>query len=159
MGMTSVRSVTLVCFVTLLLPVFHFTSFMAGAPYAFVTLVSSDAYLPGALALAAALKDVHSLPPVPPEVHFQTVCLTTPEIVDVSTIKHLRKAFDLVVGVEVIDQDDEKGLKLLGQCLSRILIVSLERGHNLPFRVVHWSGGLLPPLNSLPTRFRGVQSD
>jgi hypothetical protein len=87
-------------------------------PYAFVTLVSSDSYLPGALTLAAALKDIHPSPPVPPEVDFQTVCLVTPEIVDVSTIKHLRKAFNLVIGVEVIDQNDEKGLKLLGQFLS-----------------------------------------
>lgn len=121
------------CFVTLLLPL---PSFMA-VPYAFVTLVSSDAYLPGALALAASLKDIHPSPPVPPEVYFQTVCLVTPEIVDVSTIKHLRRAFDLVIGVEVIDQDDEKGLKLLGQCLSRIPAspyhVTPTRPSTLPF--------------------------
>ena len=53
-------------------------------PYAFVTLVTSDFYLPGALALAAALKDLHPSPPSPPEVDFQTVCLVTPETVDVS---------------------------------------------------------------------------
>ena len=96
-------------------------------PYAFVTLVSSDSYLPGALTLAAALKDLHPSPPVPPEVDFQTVCLVTPEIVDVSTIKHLRRAFNLVIGVEVIDQNDENGLKLLGKFLS-----------------VHWSSLSLP---------------
>ncbi len=38
------------------------------APYAFVTLITSDSYLPGALALAAALKDLHPSPPTPPEV-------------------------------------------------------------------------------------------
>lgn len=84
-------------------------------PYAFVTLLSSDSYLPGALALVAALKDIHSTPPVPPEVDFQTVCLVTPETVDVSSIKLLRKSFDLVVGVEVIEQEDVKGLQLLGK--------------------------------------------
>lgn len=84
-------------------------------PYAFVTLVSSDSYLPGALALVAALKEVHSNPPVSPEVNFQTACLVTPETVDVSTIKLLRKSFDLVVGVEVIEQQDLKGLQLLGK--------------------------------------------
>lgn len=84
-------------------------------PYAFVTLLTSDAYLPGALALAGALKDVHSVPPVSPEVEYQTVCLVTPETVDVSTIKLLCRTFDVVVGVEIIEQEDDKGLKLLGE--------------------------------------------
>ncbi|KAF9814195.1 hypothetical protein IEO21_05264 [Rhodonia placenta] len=85
------------------------------APYAFVSLVTSDHYLPGALALAAALKDLHPTPPTPPEVDFQTLCIVTPEAVDVSTIKLLRRAFDVVVGVELIEQEDEKGLQLLGR--------------------------------------------
>lgn len=85
-------------------------------PYAFVTLVTSDFYLPGALALAAALKDVHPSPPTPPEVEFETVCLVTPETVDVSSIKLLRRAFNLVIGVEIIEQEDDKKLRLLGEC-------------------------------------------
>ncbi len=88
-------------------------------PYAFVTLLTSDYYLPGALALAAALRDIHPSPPQPPQVDFQTVCLVTPETVDVSTIKLLRRAFNLVVGVETIIQDDNKGLQLLGTFISR----------------------------------------
>jgi hypothetical protein len=40
----------------------------------------------------------------------------TPETVDVTTIKLLRRAFDVVIGVELIGQEDEKGLKLLGEC-------------------------------------------
>lgn len=88
---------------------------MAAPNYGFVTLVSSDSYLPGALALAGALKDVHPSPVVPPEVDFQTVCLVTPETVDVSTIKLLRRAFDTVIGVEVIGPEDLKGLTLLGE--------------------------------------------
>lgn len=87
--------------------------------YAFVTLLTSDHYLPGALTLAAALRDVHPSPAVSPELEFQTVCLVTPETVDVSTIKLLRKAFDIVIGVELIAQDDEEGLKLLGVYLFR----------------------------------------
>ncbi|KAG6869820.1 hypothetical protein C0993_005930, partial [Termitomyces sp. T159_Od127] len=83
------------------------------APYAFVTLISSNSYLPGALALAAALKDVHLSPAVAPEVDFQTVCLVTPETVDVSTIKRLRDVFDVVIGVEAILGQDEAGLALL----------------------------------------------
>lgn len=93
------------------------------APYAFVTLVTSDHYLPGALAVAAALKDLHPVPPVSPEVAFQTCCLVTPESVDVSSIKLLRRAFDVVIGVEILEQEDKKGLELLGEssepcCLS-----------------------------------------
>lgn len=87
---------------------------MAGT-YAFVTLVSSDAYLPGALAQVAALRDVHPTTPSPPEVPFQTVCLVTPETLDVTTIKFLRRAFDLVVGVEVLEQENNSNLKLLGE--------------------------------------------
>ncbi len=88
---------------------------MADAPYAFVTLVTSDHYLPGALAVAAALRDLHPSPPTPPEVPFQTLCLVTPESVDVSSIKLLRRAFDIVIGVEIIAQEDDKGLQLLGE--------------------------------------------
>jgi glycogenin len=87
------------------------------SPYAFVTLLTSDSYLPGALALAAALKDVHPSPPVYPEVDFQTVCLVTPEYVDVSTIKLLRRAFNVVIGVEIIASDDDEALKRLGKSL------------------------------------------
>ena len=85
------------------------------ASYAFVSLLTSDSYLPGALTLAAALKDIHPSPPAPPEVDFQTVCLVTPESVDITSIKLLRKAFDLVVGVEIIEENNERGLKLLGE--------------------------------------------
>lgn len=85
------------------------------APYAFVSLVTSDSYLPGALALVAALKDLHPSPPTSPEVDFQTVCLVTPETVDVSSIKLLRRAFNIVIGVEIIEQEDERNLRLLGE--------------------------------------------
>jgi hypothetical protein len=89
--------------------------------------LTSDAYLPGALALAGALKDIHTTPAVPPEVDFQTVCLVTPESVDVATIKQLRRAYNVVVGVEIIAQEDDKGLKLLGMFLLPALIIRLFR--------------------------------
>lgn len=84
------------------------------SPFAFITLVSSDSYLPGALAQVAALRDLHSKPATPPEVDFATVCIVTPESLDVATIKCLRKEFDLVVGVEILEQENQKGLQLLG---------------------------------------------
>jgi glycogenin glucosyltransferase len=94
-------------------------------PYAFVTLLTSDYYLPGALTLAAALRDVHPSPALPPEVDFQTVCLVTPETVDIASIKLLRKAFDVVVGVEIIEEGNERGLQLLGMSSSTWLIYLL----------------------------------
>ncbi|KAG8824782.1 glycogenin glucosyltransferase [Serendipita sp. 401] len=84
-------------------------------PFAFVTLLSSDSYLPGALVLAASLKDLHPTPATAPEVDFQTVCLVTPENVSVTSIKALRKAFDVVVGVEILEANSPSGLKLLGR--------------------------------------------
>lgn len=90
---------------------------MASSPsYAFVTLLTSDSYLPGALALVAALHEVHRDAPSPPELPFSTVCLVTPETVDVSSLKALRLVFDLVVGVEIISQIGiGNGLELLGR--------------------------------------------
>lgn len=92
-------------------------------PYAFVTLVTSDSYLPGALALVAALSELHPSPATAPELDFQTVCLVTPETVDVSSIKLLRRAYNVVVGVEIIEQEDEKNLRLLGKSPVFSLIV------------------------------------
>ena len=85
------------------------------SPFAFVTLLSSDSYLPGALVLAACLKDLHPSPAVSPEVDFKTVCLVTPETVDVASIKALRKVFDVVIGVEILETENATGLKLLGK--------------------------------------------
>jgi len=85
----------------------------AMAGHAFVCLVSSDGYLPGALTQAAALRDLHPIPPP-----FQILCLVTPETVSVATIRALRSAFDLVIGVEVLEQHNNDNLLLLGQtCL------------------------------------------
>ncbi|KAI0669731.1 hypothetical protein C8Q78DRAFT_975887 [Trametes maxima] len=85
------------------------------APYAFTTLVTSVYYLPGALAVAAALKELHASQSGASRVSFQTVCLVTPETVDVSSVKLLRRAFDVVIGVEIIEQEDTRGLQLLGR--------------------------------------------
>lgn len=82
--------------------------------FAFATLVTSDAYAKGAQVVVAALRELHPHPPTPPEVAFETVCIVTPETVSVDTIKALRKAFDLVIGVEVIDEHQTAGLALLG---------------------------------------------
>lgn len=83
--------------------------------FAFATLVASDSYAKGAQVVAAALRELHPSPPTPPEVEFETVCIVTPETVDVGTIKALRKAFDVVIGVEVIDEHQVAGLALLGE--------------------------------------------
>ena len=94
------------------------------APFAFVTLVTSDYYLPGALVVGTALRDVHPSPPIFPDEldpsEFHTVCLVTPETVDVSTVKLLRRVFDVVIGVEVIEAETEEGLRLLGRVFHRV---------------------------------------
>ncbi|KAJ7170067.1 glycosyltransferase family 8 protein [Mycena filopes] len=117
------------------------------ASFAFVTLLTSDAYLPGALALAGALKDVHPAPAVAPEVDFQTVCLVTPESVDVAAIKHLRRAFDVVVGVEIIAQEDDKGLKLLGRLDLNTVLTKLH-----VFRLTQYSKIIFLDADVLPIR-------
>ncbi|KAM6498534.1 glycosyltransferase family 8 protein [Amanita muscaria] len=130
--------------------------------YAFVTLLTSDAYLPGALALVAALTDTHSSLDNRSRIPFQTVCLVTPETVDVSSIKLLRKAFNVVVGVEVIQQLDTKGLKLLGrpdlyQVLTKLHIFRLTQYS----KIIFLDADVLPirPLShlfTLPHEFSAV---
>ncbi|KAI9460544.1 hypothetical protein BJY52DRAFT_1118085, partial [Lactarius psammicola] len=117
------------------------------SPYAFVTLLTSDFYLPGALTLAAALRDVHPSPAPPPEVDFQTVCLVTPETVDVTSIKLLRKAFDVVVGVEVIEEDNERGLQLLGRPDLTTVLTKLH-----VFRLTQYSKIIFLDADILPIR-------
>ena len=99
--------------------------------FAFATLVTSDDYGKGALVVGAALRELHPSPPTPPEVAFQTVCIVTPETVGVSTIKELRNTFDVVVGVEVIDEHFADGLALLGASNELVcsLIASVPHTH------------------------------
>ena len=91
---------------------------MDSPPYAFVTLVTTDHYLLGAIVLAAALRDLHPSPPKSPQeldpCKFHIVCLVTPATVNVQTLKLLRRTFDVVIGVETIQEDTEEALKLLG---------------------------------------------
>ena len=82
---------------------------------AFVTLLTSDSYLPGALVALNSLLDVEGSHPARP---FETVCLVTPASVGHSTIKALEKTFDRVVGVEEITTESWKELDLLGTCTS-----------------------------------------
>lgn len=83
-------------------------------PNAFITLLTTPSYLPGALVLLHALTELHPSPR-----DFQIVCLVTPETVDAKTIKTLREAgYDLVIGVEPIGSGvgGGEGLRLMGEC-------------------------------------------
>ena len=83
---------------------------------AFITLLTTPSYLPGALVLLHSILDLH-----PPPRHFKTVCLVTPETVDARSIGELRKAgWDLVIGVEGIGSgvSGENGLNLMGEYCS-----------------------------------------
>lgn len=80
---------------------------------AFVTLLTTSSYLPGALVLLHAL---HALHPAPRD--FQIIALVTPETVDAKTIGELRKAgYDLVIGVEPIGsgKPGQESLDLMGE--------------------------------------------
>lgn len=80
--------------------------------YAFATLLTSDSYLPGALTLVAAIRDVHVHEPNP---QFKTVCIITPGTISAATRRAVMNAFDIVVGVDVIQEGSSKrGLELLG---------------------------------------------
>jgi hypothetical protein len=80
--------------------------------------------------------------------------LVTPETVDVSSIKLLRGAFDVVIGVEVIDDEDRKRLELLGEYCCSISEVK-EMGEAV-WRTTEWipwpPTGTLPPFTTLPMR-------
>lgn len=82
-------------------------------PFAFVTLVTSDHYLPGALVVSHSLREVEGPTPTNP---YDTVCVVTPATVSVETIRALRRVFDLVVGVEEIRTRSWEELALLGEC-------------------------------------------
>lgn len=103
-----------------------------GSPprYAFVTLLTSDAYLPGALVLASSLRKAHAVAGNPPGTlspadlaslgpaglsrkatsspaserpegaAVDLVCFVTPATVSISSIRTLLRHFDKVVGVE-----------------------------------------------------------
>ncbi|KAG9007282.1 glycogenin glucosyltransferase [Tulasnella sp. JGI-2019a] len=134
---------------------------MASSPaYAFVTLLTSDSYLPGALALVAALHDVHAStqPPTP----FKTVCLITPEILAVGTQATIRKAFDIVIGVDIIRENTAAGLNLLGRPDLALVLTKLHAFRLSQFdKVIFLDADILPVrplahLFALPYAFSAV---
>ncbi|KAG8987716.1 glycogenin glucosyltransferase, partial [Tulasnella sp. 427] len=136
---------------------------MASSPsYAFVTLLTSDSYLPGALTLVAALRDVHADAPNPPHPPFQTVCIITPETIGVETRRAVLKAFDIVVGVDVIREDTKKGLALLGRPDLNLVLTKLHVFRLTQFeKIIFLDADVLPirPLSqlfSLPHEFSAV---
>lgn len=78
---------------------------MASPPrYAFVTLLTSDHYLSGALVLAQSIRLAHGKQSAGASRPFDIVALTTPDTLSVQTTKALRRSgvFDWLVGVEQI---------------------------------------------------------
>jgi glycogenin glucosyltransferase len=82
---------------------------------AFVTLLTSDSYLPGALAALSSLLDAEGKTQAG---LFQTVCLVTPTTVSAESIRTLRRAFDMTVAVEEIRSASLKELSLLGKSVA-----------------------------------------
>lgn len=79
---------------------------------AFVTLITTDAYVPGALVTVHSVLEAEGASPAHP---FETVCLVTPATLSVESIKALRRNFSLVVGVEEIRSGSNAELRLLGR--------------------------------------------
>ncbi|WWC67149.1 uncharacterized protein I206_101056 [Kwoniella pini CBS 10737] len=122
-------------------------------PNAFVTLLTTPSYLPGALVLLHSLLDLH---PAPRD--FKIVCLVTPETVDAKTIGELRKAgFDLVIGVEPIGSGKagQEGLHLMGRPDLNFALTKLHLFRLHPFfsTLIYLDADVLPlrPLSHLFT--------
>lgn len=96
--------------------------------YAFVTLLTTDTYLAGALTAVNSILDLESIDSVKT---FETVCLVTPATVGHKSIQALQKVFDRVVGVEPIVTQSWEQLKLLGKlirCSGRCGVDVIESG-------------------------------
>ncbi|GAA5880750.1 hypothetical protein JCM16303_004337 [Sporobolomyces ruberrimus] len=93
--------------------------------FAFVTLLTSDSYLAGALTTINSVLDVEPFTPYSQRT-FDTVCLVSPSTVGHSSLKALEKVFDAVVGVEQIITQSWGNLDLLGR---RDLAASLTKLH------------------------------
>ncbi|WVF66693.1 hypothetical protein IAT40_001435 [Kwoniella sp. CBS 6097] len=120
-------------------------------PNAFVTLLTTPSYLPGALVLLHSLLELH---PGPRD--FKIVCLVTPETVDAKTIGELRKAgFDLVIGVEPIGSGKagQAGLHLMGRPDLNFALTKLHLFRLHPFfsTLIYLDADVLPlrPLSHL----------
>ena len=90
---------------------------------AFVTLVTTDSYVPGALVTINSVLEIEGQNPDNP---FETVCLVTPATVSVESIKALRGNFSLVVGVEELRSGSNTELQLLGNLLAFFFVDSPE---------------------------------
>ncbi|SCV70912.1 BQ2448_3674 [Microbotryum intermedium] len=93
---------------------------------AFVTLLTSDSYLPGCLTMINSLLDVEG---AKGRADYDTVCLVTPATVGYAAIKALHKVFDQVVGVAEITTRSWHELGLLGDQGRRDLAASLTKLH------------------------------
>lgn len=98
---------------------------MEAPRFAFVTLCTSDAYLPGALVTLHSVLDVEPASPLQRE--WTTVALTTPATVGHSTVQALSKAFDVVIGVESIVTQSWEELKLLGASVPSVSACRVSR--------------------------------
>ena len=72
--------------------------------FAFVSLITSDEYLPGAICLSKSLKSIYPL-----------IILAVPEKLSTSTVNALYESFDSVIFVSEIKSNQFKELDLLGR--------------------------------------------
>ncbi|WVN86039.1 uncharacterized protein L203_101197 [Cryptococcus depauperatus CBS 7841] len=122
-------------------------------PNAFVTLLTTPSYLPGALVLLHSLRKLH---PEPRD--FKIVALVTPETVDAKTIGELRNAgYDIVIGVEPIGSGKSgwENLHLMGRPDLNFALTKLHLFRLFPFfsTLIYLDADVLPlrPLSHLFT--------
>ncbi|SCZ98650.1 BZ3500_MvSof-1268-A1-R1_Chr7-1g09229 [Microbotryum saponariae] len=94
---------------------------------AFVTLLTSDSYLPGCLTMINSLLNVEG---AKGRADYETVCLVTPATVGHVAIKALHKVFDQVIGVAEITTRSWHELALLGELLLSLLLLSHRQGYS-----------------------------
>ncbi|RXK40694.1 hypothetical protein M231_01945 [Tremella mesenterica] len=122
-------------------------------PNAFITLLTTPSYLPGALVILHSLRELH-----PDPRQFKIVCLVTPETVDARVIGQLREAgFDLIIGVEPIasGEQGQDGLNLMGRPDLNLALTKLHLFRLAPLfsTIIYLDADVLPirPLDHLFT--------
>ncbi|KAJ2343383.1 glycogenin glucosyltransferase, partial [Coemansia sp. RSA 2618] len=89
--------------------------------FAFVTLVTSDSYVDGALVLLHSLRrtlTAHSI-----------LCLVTPSTLGDGSLQRLRQHFDGVIETDLQQSTDDRGLALLGRPDLRSTLTKIQLWH------------------------------
>lgn len=106
---------------------------------AFITLLATDAYAPGALTLAHALRYYQTTK------HLAILCTPT---IPPTTLTRLRDVYDHVIVVDALDSRSERNLRLLGRPELGITLTKLQLWRQTQYsKVVFLDADVLPLRN------------